>query len=198
MKYTSRILVVDDEPEMLSACTKILKAFGHKPFPVQSGDLAIQLLQEEEFDLVLCDLLMPVVDGIQVLQAVQKYIPDIPVIIFTAYGTIDRAVSVMKEGAFDFIEKPSGSISLDINAVKGRLVKQIRAATKNKSSISYERKRTFTNKNNLYLENYYENKNNKIGRGSGNNYCRAYWNKFLSRFRYIGCFWPGTRILPDL
>ena len=119
MKYTAQILIVDDEPEMLSACTKILKAFGHQPIPVQSGDLAIQLLQEEEYDLVLCDLLMPDTDGMQVLQAVQKYSPHIPVIIFTAYGTIDRAVSVMKEGAFDFIEKPFDADHLKVILDKG-------------------------------------------------------------------------------
>jgi DNA-binding NtrC family response regulator len=119
MNYTARILVVDDEPDMLSACSKILKALGHQPFPVQSGDLAIQLLQEEEYDLVLCDLLMPDTDGIQVLQAVKKYLPHIPVIIFTAYGTIDRAVSVMKEGAFDFIEKPFEAEHLKVILEKG-------------------------------------------------------------------------------
>jgi DNA-binding NtrC family response regulator len=119
MKYAARILVVDDEPEMLSACGKILKALGHQPFPVQNGVLAIQLLQEEKYDLVLCDLLMPDIDGMQVLRAVQKYSPNVPVIIFTAYGTIDRAVSVMKEGAFDFIEKPFEAEHLKIILEKG-------------------------------------------------------------------------------
>jgi two-component system NtrC family response regulator/two-component system response regulator AtoC len=119
MEYKSRILIVDDEPEMLSACSKILKALGHQPIPVQSGDLAIQVLEEEELDLILCDLLMPDTDGMQVLQAVQKYIPHIPVIIFTAYGTIDRAVSVMKEGAFDFIEKPFEAEHLKVILEKG-------------------------------------------------------------------------------
>ncbi len=119
MKYSARILVVDDEPDMLSACSKILKSFGHQPYPVQSGDLAIQLLQEEEYDLVLCDLLMPDTDGLQVLQEVQKKLPHIPVIIFTAFGTIDRAVSVMKEGAFDFIEKPFEAEHLKVILEKG-------------------------------------------------------------------------------
>ena len=119
MKYSARILVVDDEPDMLSACSSILKSLGYQPFPVQSGDLAIQLLQEEEYDLVLCDLLMPDTDGLQVLQEVQKKLPHIPVIIFTAYGTIDRAVSVMKEGAFDFIEKPFEAEHLKVILEKG-------------------------------------------------------------------------------
>jgi DNA-binding NtrC family response regulator len=119
MEHTARILIVDDEPEMLNACSKILKAIGHQPFPIQNGKLAIQLLQEEKYDLVLCDLLMPDTDGIQVLRAVQKYMPNVPVIIFTAYGTIDRAVSVMREGAFDFIEKPFEAEHLKIILEKG-------------------------------------------------------------------------------
>jgi len=106
MRYNSRILIVDDEPDMLSACSKILKALGYQSVSVQSGDQAIQIIQEDEYDVVLCDLLMPDTDGVKVLKAVQKYLPETPVIIFTAYGTIDRAVSVMKEGAFDFLEKP--------------------------------------------------------------------------------------------
>ena len=106
MKISGRILIVDDEPEMLSGCSKILRALGYQPFPIQNGDMAIQLLQEDEFDLILCDLLMPGVDGMDVLKSAQKYTPHTPIIIFTAYGTIDRAVLAMKEGAFDFIEKP--------------------------------------------------------------------------------------------
>ncbi|MCK4895018.1 MAG: sigma-54-dependent Fis family transcriptional regulator, partial [Calditrichia bacterium] len=119
MKKSARILVVDDEAEMLSGCAKILKAFGHQPFLAQNGETAQKLLQEEELDLVICDLLMPDIDGIDVLKSAQKYTPNTPVIIFTAYGTIDRAVSAMKEGAFDFIEKPFEADYLKVVISKG-------------------------------------------------------------------------------
>ena len=73
MKKSARILVVDDETEMLSGCAKILKAIGHQPFLAQNGETAQKFLQEEELDLVLCDLLMPDIDGI----AVVKQLPDL-------------------------------------------------------------------------------------------------------------------------
>ena len=119
MNNIARILIVDDEPEMLSGCTKIIRALGYKPFPIQDGALAIQLIKEEEFVLVLCDLLMPDIDGMQILKEIQKYAPLTPVVIFTAYGTIDRVVSAMKVGAFDFIEKPFEADYLKIILQKG-------------------------------------------------------------------------------
>jgi CheY-like chemotaxis protein len=78
MKKAARILVVDDEQEMLNGCSKILQALGYRPFPVQSGKLALELLRAEEFDLVLCDLLMPDLDGMQILQSAIKYASQTP------------------------------------------------------------------------------------------------------------------------
>src|SRR3990170_7092299 len=106
MNGRPRILIIDDEPDMLSGYANILKALGNKPVPVSDGNIAIDLLNEEEFDLVFCDLLMPDIDGMQIIEAAQKLAPQTPIIIFSAYGTIDRAVAAMKAGAFDFIEKP--------------------------------------------------------------------------------------------
>ncbi len=119
MNVKPKILIVDDEPDMLSGCSKILSALGNNPYPVPDGIQAIKLLQNEEFDLVFCDLLMPDFDGMQVLEVVQKLAPNTPVIIFSAYGTIDRAVSAMKAGAFDFIEKPFEAENLKILVEKG-------------------------------------------------------------------------------
>ena len=84
----------------------MLEAQGHKAYLVSNAAAAAKALEEEEIDIVFTDLLMPDIDGLQVLELVQKYNPSIPVIIFSAYGTVDRAVDAMKAGAFDFIEKP--------------------------------------------------------------------------------------------
>ncbi len=119
MNAKPKILIIDDEPDMLRGCSKILAALGNNPFPVPDGNQAIKLLRDEEFDLVFCDLLMPDFDGMQVLDAVQKVAPNTPVIIFSAYGTIDRAVTAMKAGAFDFIEKPFETDNLKILVEKG-------------------------------------------------------------------------------
>ncbi|MBU0558850.1 MAG: sigma-54 dependent transcriptional regulator [Bacteroidetes bacterium] len=119
MNATAKILIVDDEPEMLSGCAKIIRSLGYQPFPIQDGSLAIKLIKEDEFDIILCDLLMPEIDGMQVLKAIQTYAPLTPVIVFTAYGTIDRVVNAMKIGAFDFIEKPFETDYLKVVLQKG-------------------------------------------------------------------------------
>ena len=119
MKSKSRILIIDDEPDMLSGCAKIISLLGNDPVPVSDVKVAIKCLEKEEFDLIFCDLLMPDHDGMEVLELCQKLAPNTPVIIFSAYGTIDRAVTAMKAGAFDFIEKPFESSNLKILIEKG-------------------------------------------------------------------------------
>jgi len=106
MNRKTKILVIDDEEDMLRGFGKLLEAQGHKAYPASNAAAAVKILEEEEIDIVFTDLLMPDIDGLQVLELVQKYNPSIPVIIFSAYGTVDRAVIAMKAGAFDFIEKP--------------------------------------------------------------------------------------------
>jgi DNA-binding NtrC family response regulator len=101
-----RILVIDDEPDMLKGFGKLLEAQGHIPFSVSDAASAARILEEKQIDIVFTDLLMPEIDGLQILELVQRNNPSTPVIIFSAYGTIDRAVIAMKAGAFDFIEKP--------------------------------------------------------------------------------------------
>ncbi|MBN2008733.1 sigma-54-dependent Fis family transcriptional regulator [candidate division KSB1 bacterium] len=115
----ARILVIDDEKDMLNACHKILTAFGHSPVVTDSGHLAITYLEQEEFDLILCDLCMPDVDGIAILKKANELAPSTPVVIFTAYGTVDRAVNAMKMGAFDFLEKPFEVEHLEVLVKKG-------------------------------------------------------------------------------
>lgn len=119
MNRKSRILIIDDEPDMLSACAKIITVLGNEPVPISNPKEAIKFLEEEEFDLIFCDLLMPDHDGMEVLEICQKLAPNTPVIIFSAYGTIDRAVTAMKAGAFDFIEKPFEANNLKILIEKG-------------------------------------------------------------------------------
>ena len=119
MSGKPRILIVDDEPDMLSGCANILAALGNRPIPVSDGRLAIDLINEEEFDLIFCDLLMPDIDGMQIVETVQRMAPQTPIIIFSAYGTIERAVTAMKAGAFDFIEKPFDTERLKISLEKG-------------------------------------------------------------------------------
>ncbi len=119
MKNKARILVIDDEKDMLNALSKIFDALGYYPVMVDNGKLGIELLKDEEFDLILCDLFMPEVDGMDVLKKTNELAPYTPVVIFTAFGTVDRAVSAMRFGAFDFIEKPFEIEHLNVLIEKG-------------------------------------------------------------------------------
>ena len=102
----AKILVVDDEEIVLKSCRKILEGGGHEVFTALSGQEAFDLLKSEPFDIVITDVKMPGVDGMEVLEKVKKEYPDILVIIITGYSTVQSAVQAMKLGAFDYIPKP--------------------------------------------------------------------------------------------
>ena len=102
----SRILVVDDEPDMLSTCHKFLEREGYEVAVAENGREGVEKVGVFRPDLVITDLKMPGLDGMEVLRRTKEDHPDIMVMMFTGFGTIEDAVEAMKEGAFDFITKP--------------------------------------------------------------------------------------------
>ncbi|NOZ84899.1 MAG: sigma-54-dependent Fis family transcriptional regulator [Deltaproteobacteria bacterium] len=102
----AKLLVVDDEPSVLESIRETLSREGYEVVALGNGEDAIQILRKEEFNLLLTDLMMPKVDGIDLLKACRKLSPETEVVLITAYGTIETAVKAMKEGAYDFVSKP--------------------------------------------------------------------------------------------
>ena len=102
----SRILVVDDEAIMRSSLTDWLKEDGYEVVAVGDGYTAIDQVKEEEWDLAVVDLKMPKIDGLEVLKKFHELKPGLPVVIVTAYATVDTAVMAMKAGAADYVVKP--------------------------------------------------------------------------------------------
>ncbi len=100
------ILLVDDDRNFLSVLNYHVQEFGFRVIPVSSGKEALDSLRNQEVDLVVTDLKMPEMDGLQLLAEIRKISPDLPVIVLTAHGSIDRAVEAVKGGAFDFVTKP--------------------------------------------------------------------------------------------
>lgn len=100
------ILVVDDEKNIRLIISQALKPLNIEIQVAVNGEEALQKLQETSYGLVCLDLNMPGIDGMHVLQQIEKQWPDIRVIIVTAHGTIESAVEAMKHGAVDFIQKP--------------------------------------------------------------------------------------------
>ena len=106
MSSHERILVVDDEEEMRDLLAKVLERQGFQTSVCGDGTEALAFLEKEPVDLVVTDVRMPGLGGMEALRAVKELNPDIVVIIMTAFGSIDQAVQAVKEGAYDYINKP--------------------------------------------------------------------------------------------
>jgi DNA-binding NtrC family response regulator len=101
-----RILVVDDETDLAASCKRLLESRGYQTRVAASGEEAVQLIQEFEPDLVITDLRMPGMSGMELLGRTRELRPDAQVIMATAYSTVEDAVAAMRLGALDFIPKP--------------------------------------------------------------------------------------------
>jgi DNA-binding NtrC family response regulator len=101
-----RLLIVDDEAELMTILCEILSGHGYETAGYTSGAEALERLKEQDFDLPLTDLMMPEMDGIELLQAASAIDPDIVRIVMTGQATVQTAVEAMKIGAFDYIMKP--------------------------------------------------------------------------------------------
>ncbi|MBT6596461.1 MAG: sigma-54-dependent Fis family transcriptional regulator, partial [Nitrospina sp.] len=116
---SKKILIVDDESEMRIALETTLKREDYQLVCAEDGKQALDLFEDDAFDLVLTDVRMPKLSGLELLRAVKERSPKIPVVMMTAYGTIDNAVEAMKEGAFDYLIKGSGfSADVLVSTVK--------------------------------------------------------------------------------
>jgi DNA-binding NtrC family response regulator len=101
----AQILIVDDERSIRNTLTDILENEKYKVDQAENGEMALEKVKENHFDVVLCDIKMPGMDGIEVLENILK-ITDTPVIMISGHGTIETAVGAIKKGAYDYIEKP--------------------------------------------------------------------------------------------
>ena len=104
--HDTRVLVVDDEPNMLTVLSDALSAQGYQVTTASDGFQAMEILEQQPFNVVFADLKMPGMSGMSVLEHIKKIEPDTHVVIMTGYGTVDMAVECMKLGAYDFILKP--------------------------------------------------------------------------------------------
>jgi len=104
---TSKILVVDDEQSVATTIKAILQLDGSEVTAVTSGKEAVDLLKEQEFDVVLTDLRLDDLDGIEILRETQKLWPDTVSIMLTGYASLESAVTALRSGAYDYLIKPS-------------------------------------------------------------------------------------------
>ena len=105
-KNDVRILVVDDQQNVADTVVEIMTRSGYTATAAYGGMEAVKRFQEGDFQLVITDLKMPEVDGMDLLKTVKGVDDRVPVIVITGYGTVKKAVEAIKCGAYDFIEKP--------------------------------------------------------------------------------------------
>src|SRR6202453_1027518 len=101
-----QVLIVDDEPNLRKILAAQLSRDGYDVMTAEDGEQGLATLRDHHIDLVVTDLKMPKVDGMQLLREALRLDPDLPIVMITAHGTVDTAVEALKIGAFDYLTKP--------------------------------------------------------------------------------------------
>ena len=104
--YRPRILVVDDEKRIRDGCQAVLTGEGYEVACAETGKQGLQMINREHYDIILLDLMMPGMSGLDILPEIKGDHPDTVVIVITGYATVEHSIEAMKAGAFDFISKP--------------------------------------------------------------------------------------------
>ncbi len=115
---SERILIVDDEDGMRRLLSRVLTREGYETSTVANGAEALRLVASERFDLVVTDIKMPEMDGLELLAELKQYEPSLPIIVITAYGTIENAVQALRSGAYDYIAKPFENDEIKLTVAK--------------------------------------------------------------------------------
>jgi len=126
MNIQKKLMVIDDEPAIREGVRRILESGSYLVETFSCGHAAMERITQETFDLVITDLKMPGMSGMEVLKAIQQIRPNLPVIFITGYTSVDSAVEVMKQGATDYIAKPFTPEEL-LGTVKRSLEQQVLA-----------------------------------------------------------------------
>lgn len=123
-----KILIIEDEAAIRRVLVKILteENNAYEVFEAEDGLAGVELIKKEDYDLILCDIKMPKMDGVEVLEATKKIKPEIPIVMISGHGDLDTAVNTMRLGAFDYISKPP-----DLN----RLLNTVRIALDRKELV---------------------------------------------------------------
>ena len=132
---SGRLLIIDDESDLLTSLCDILSEIGYETVGFTSGKDALKALKEQDFDLLLTDLMMPEMDGIALLRAALEMDPHLVGIIMTGQGTIHTAVEAIKVGACDYVLKPFRLKSLDMTLTRAMRLHQLKESEEKYRSI---------------------------------------------------------------
>jgi two-component system response regulator PilR (NtrC family) len=135
----SNILIVDDEEVLQDVLASLIRREGWTPWMARTGEESLHMIEREEPDLVLLDLMLPAMSGMEVLKQIRRQYPDVVVVIITAYSSIEGAIEAMREGAFDYIPKPFKNDEVLLTIKKG--LEQQRLTRENKELRAQLRQR---------------------------------------------------------
>lgn len=132
---TEKILLVDDEKDFVEPLAERMRARGMNVSTTTSPTEALSKAENESFDAIVLDLMMPEMDGLQTMEAIKKKNPDIQVILLTGHATVEKGIEAMKHGAMDFLEKPVDIQSLTEKIKKAQAKKMVLVEKKNEEKI---------------------------------------------------------------
>jgi len=115
---TARILVLDDEVAIGELCLRTLQKYGYQVATTTRPQEALEMLRQEEFDLLLLDIRMPEIDGLEVMRRVREFSPEIAIVVMTGYASVEAAIEAVRQGAADFLQKPFRLDDLRLAVVK--------------------------------------------------------------------------------
>src|SRR6188768_2844051 len=124
------VLVVDDEPSNQTSLAKIFQREGMRVFTAEGAKSALEVARKHKVQVVLTDLMMPGTNGVELMRALKEVSPDTETVLMTAYGTVETAVQAMRDGAYDFVEKPLKRMTI---------VKSVRKAAERQSLVAENR-----------------------------------------------------------
>lgn len=122
---SEKVLLVDDEEEFVETLAERMRTRGMDVSTSGSGVDALQLVEDEDFDVVVLDLKMPGIDGLDALKRIKRRRPEIQVVLLTGYATVEKGVEAIKEGALEFLEKPVDLASLTEAIHKAKATKMV-------------------------------------------------------------------------
>jgi signal transduction histidine kinase len=147
---SGRILVIDDEPGIREACRRVLTAQGFHVDVAEDGQTGLRMVQESGLDLVLLDVMMPGISGIDLIAPIHAHDPEIVCVIITGYGNVELAVDAIRQGAYDFINKPFTADDLVLRVKQG--VERRRLSLESRRCLLAEEESRQLNEEKAHLE----------------------------------------------
>lgn len=150
-KANIKILIVDDEQAVRELLLDFMEVLGYEAKAVETGEQAVAEARKNRYDIVLTDLFLPGISGIDVVRELKAIASDSSVIVMTAHGTVQAAIESIREGAYDFISKP-----LDLDTIKLRIEKTIEYHRLYEESVEYKKKATIDGLTGLWNYSYFQ------------------------------------------